>query len=486
MKNFRSVSACCKSVGRKLAANKMMTTLLFFSLLLLGQDPARSLSEVNGQIRSMNGSPAPLVRVTLMPVGSGGNPTGANFASVDTDREGHYRVPNLPQGRYLITGGFFDAPTYFPGVQTIAEAQILSVEPGQNLVGIDFKLARPTSIALMEGRVMVDDGTPLPTLRNLPFIGIQAAAWNTSGVTATASVVADGTFTLSFGLPGRYTISPARLPLGYYLKSITYGSVDVTRSPITVATESTSTQLQILLTKTPPAGEQAGLKVSGRVLGMENVPAGAALRLSLQMNTTVNKQALLRLGEVLVNGDGTFEIDGVPAGEYRIQDSPTTQLGSVRIADRDLTGLEIRLTRPTSSFRPAILLNSTTPQSSDLPTQWIVPPPPITPPPPGRAALYLSQSGQSTAHRHGAISFFRVERTGVTVEELRLDGSPAISLSPGRYELRTWVRACGGTCSQIEAPSDECAAAFSVNAGDVILAERVVQGATCTIQFRRR
>jgi hypothetical protein len=100
--------------------------------------------------------------------------------------------------------------------------------------------------------------------------------------------------------------------------------------------------------------------------------------------------------------------------------------------------------------------------------------------------LHLSQNGLApNVLRHGAISFFRIERSGELIAEERLDGSPAISLTPGTYDLHMWVRPCAENCSFLSRPEQQCLASFTVTAGQVLYAERVMQGATCTIQFRR-
>jgi hypothetical protein len=475
-----------------------MKILLLLTTLLVPQEPARPvLGEISGQIRTMDRSdPAP-IRVIARPVNDNGeaNPGAVPLAGVFADSQGRYRLQNLPAGNYLIVAGLFDSPTYFPGVRTPAEARRISVGTGQTLVNVDFTLAHPDFVGRVPGRVRVDDGSPLPVSpASSPgdpeapsVLALQVVVAGTAGVTNTETVRRDGVFSLPFYLPGPYVVAPARMPLGYYVKSITHGTADLTNSPFTVNAGSPSTEMEIVLTKTPPAGEPPAVKLSGRVIGMENVPAGTTLRLVLQSTRIVNEISILRLGETAVNRDGTFEIRGVPAGRYSMISAPPQReaLGNLEVTDRDISGLELTLSNPTNAFMPSILVLSNAPITRYFGTPNVVPPPPLTPPSPGMASLHVSQ-GLSPIAMHGAMTFFRVERSSERITERRLDGSPAISLAPGTYEIHTWVRTCGDAgCDKVSPPIENCVATFGVTAGQILYAERVVQGATCTLQFRR-
>src|SRR6185295_9471893 len=115
---------------------------------------------------------------------------------------------------------------------------------------------------------------------------------------------------------GDFTVAVTMIPLGYHVKSITYGSVDLVQSRLTITPASGSTPIQIVLSKTPPAGVSAGVRVSGRV----RIPTGAATSLTLSLQSTQtgsNGVSVLHIGNANLGPDGSFEFRGVPAGRYR-------------------------------------------------------------------------------------------------------------------------------------------------------------------------
>jgi hypothetical protein len=230
-----------------------------------------------------------------------------------TDSQGRYRLENVPPGRYFITAGFLDSPSYYPGVRTPAEARSINVVAGSATTGIDFT-ARPNGVRLsgrisnlppsappglfratlphsgmagadsqtpdvpvgpdgtfefsnvrpgsyrilltpngppspifevggdnlegieltatpmVFGRVTVEDGSPLPVrleavaggVKNPPAL-LELQAAKTGGLgTARAAPRRDGFFVFVFQAPGEYTLTPALLATGYYLKSATH------------------------------------------------------------------------------------------------------------------------------------------------------------------------------------------------------------------------------------------------------------------------
>jgi hypothetical protein len=87
---------------------------------------------------------------------------------VTTDQSGAYLLTDLPRGRYSIAANTGVAPTpqspfqgtFYPGVQSETDAQLVSVPDGARLSGIDLTLSGP----LPSRRVVVDliwpDGRP--------------------------------------------------------------------------------------------------------------------------------------------------------------------------------------------------------------------------------------------------------------------------------------------------------------------------------------
>ncbi|HET9216311.1 MAG TPA: carboxypeptidase-like regulatory domain-containing protein [Terriglobia bacterium] len=418
-----------------------MNLLLLLASLLLAQETGRpQVGSVSGRIRAIDGTPASAVRVAAMALEESGVVTGgaSTLASLSlTDIEGRYRLDNVPPGRYIIVAGFLDSPSYFPGVNTPAEASSITVGPGAAMTDLDFTLARPAGVRvrghvqnvpasappgllrvqaaaqnrpgfqldvavaadatfefpkmapgsytlrlmpanapalrieidekdvdgialaampMVFGRVTVEDGSPLPVQpavtpgasdppARVRLQATKVTPVNTPGGAGTAIVRRDGLFILSVPSPGEYRIVPALLPLGYDAKSITYGTANALESPVTIEEKSSSMELHVVLTTTPPA---MGVKVSGRVVGLDSAGAGTPGWVSIQPTTTGGNQiafgqvAQRRVSEVPVKEDGTFEVAGVPPGRYTLMTIPMSgAVLSVEVRDRDVSGLEL-------------------------------------------------------------------------------------------------------------------------------------------------
>jgi hypothetical protein len=350
------------------------------------------------------------------------------------------------------------------------------------------------------GRITVDDGSLVPTVQtfrgpNIVF-GLVATLPDGPNQLAEATTNAAGGFTLTVMTAtgnGSFGVRPVRLPLGLYIKSIRYGSVDLLRGPLTIDRNKATDEIQIVLTKTPPAGANSGFKFSGRVTKLENVTSGTSLMINMQ--TTSGGDNVLRLGLFPVKSDGTFEISGVPAGQYLVRNQTLqanmNSLLDFTVADQDKTGVEIALASPgTQSLLITSVPMSPFPSVSMLPPpgslstipQSAAPPTPVA----GSAVVSVSQTVNQLGRKYyeGAIAIYRIEHAGQILEERRLDGAPLrFTLAPGDYELSGYFRGCDGNCGRVDAPEIFCSTPISVKAGDVLYAERVVQGTACTIRI---
>lgn len=175
--------------------------------------------------------------------------------------------------------------------------------------------------------------------------------------------------------------------------------------------------------------------------------------------------------EVALATGATFEFPSVPPGSYTLRlVPPPTALVPVVVAAADIDGLEIpywdRSRLPSSPLNVRALTTPLVPR-------------------PDSAIVSISQSGQYPREWYeGAQSYYRIERAGTLVEEKQIEGSPlAFTLTPGTYELRGYSRGCNGNCSRLTGPEVQCSVPLTVMAGNVLYAERVLQGTACTIRF---
>jgi hypothetical protein len=142
----------------------------------------------------------------------------ALFGIAQTDSAGRYRLEHIPAGRYYITAGELEFPTYFPGVATKTGATIVSVTEGVAFEAQDFQW---TVCLTLRGRVLNEGALALPRL-NISGAGQGGASqgvWLTQNgvLILTASVSPQGgTFQFRNLLPGQYfvTLEPniANLP----------------------------------------------------------------------------------------------------------------------------------------------------------------------------------------------------------------------------------------------------------------------------------
>ena len=536
-----------------------MKTLVLLALLVISQNPQPGSGSVTGQILRGDGSPADDVDVTAMQVEQYGNvnPATAILGSEGrTDAQGHYRLERVPPGRYFITAGLTNAPTYYPGVKTRQEARSIAVTANQVVPGVDFKLATSVGVRV-RGRVSnlpttfprdflditlqpvnssYSTSQPIPrdnrfefsrvvpgqyevclrpatgsvhrcgTSGNAPAVHIEVANKDVDGVVIAAGMFALGRASVDNGgplppveigltkgtpetlsaariqemrasnqvmgtrfflpvysasLPVDYTIGLNRLPLGYYVKSMTADNVDLLRSPLTV-TGTPLPEISVILTKTPPPNAPPDVTVSGRVTRLENARRGNTIYLLLDSSPTVTNPTRM-FGETTANRDGTFEFRNVLPGRYVVRAvTPQSSDLTIEITNRDITNLELPL----------------------IPPRYLPPPPAPPPAVPEAGLLFFSINGNPPLYEEGFLTFFRIDRAGTRVEEVRMDAVPFVTLQPGNYSLRSYSRPCSGNCGYLDAPRSECSATFSIARGQVLNAERVMQGETCTIRFR--
>src|SRR5437867_153172 len=144
-----------------------MTTSLLLIFVAL-QAPALSpngIGVITGQILAADGQPASGVSV-LVAVGTLKNgktnliPIAVSIPDTmaKTDNTGHYRIENVPPGRYFllaqpITISNGEVATLYPGVTSLNAARKVEVGPDSELSGIDFSIAQ-SSLVKIRGHVL--------------------------------------------------------------------------------------------------------------------------------------------------------------------------------------------------------------------------------------------------------------------------------------------------------------------------------------------
>jgi len=270
-----------------------MKALLLTAALLIqaaGQLPNQTGS-VTGRL-TKNGQPAANIRVGAMVIPEAGVSVAeaSSLASVVlTDADGRYRLENIPPGRYYVTAGFVDTPTYFPGVSAIGSAKAVVVEAGVTTEGIDFTTAVSAG-ATVSGRVIYPPGQSVPINQKVTLVGaVRMAA-------ALESVLkADGSFEIQRVRPGTYTL---RVPP--WTATVIVGDEDVpgvdievpynVAGTVTVENNGPLPNLSLSLVSAKPRAEPQKLALSAAGafssqltpgeyrLGVSGVPDGYAIK----------------------------------------------------------------------------------------------------------------------------------------------------------------------------------------------------------------
>ena len=345
-----------------------MALWLFLSILLAqSQIPQVAGGIVSGSVRLPDGKPAVGVRVAAMvPPAPGLSPgIASELAAIGkTDDSGHYRLEDVPVGRYYIVAGRVDAPTYYPGVPSMTGATALSVAAGAALTEIDFVIssrsARPpdrtdplqqyltrlkpllnTSPPVpVTGRVVIDANSPdkkLPGWITLnarddgPIVRREGTTVVTSSgsYSLRSSVAADGTFAVSLQ-PGESTIFVQGLPERYTVKSITSGSTDLLRRPVNV--QLGMAEIVIVLT----ADLRPRFTISGRVAD------GTTRSMMGEQIEVLGDSGLI--SRIILDAQGEFVFRKLLPGNYvlRLASGLNVPEQRITVTDHDVTEVEFR------------------------------------------------------------------------------------------------------------------------------------------------
>jgi len=298
-------------------------------------------SAINGRVVDENGDPVEDATVSIytMTTVDGRRRLISVGSERRTDDLGRFRLFNIAPGSYVLaatvaaTGthrlpGY--ASTYFPGVQAVAEAQALVVKIGEDLFGIDLRLA-PGRAANVSG--IVEDSTGQP-LQGMLLLDVSRRSGALASPAIHARPRADGRFEFPNVAPGDYVLQAlGRGPNG---AEFTTRYVSVADGDIT----------GLALRTTTGSVVNGHLTIEGR--------RPRVLPRDFQFNfVTVDEDVSPEPGSyrAKIGDDWTFEYDGLfgtlmirPAGR------PEWLLKSIRVNGTDVTDMPLAFGRRDDSL----------------------------------------------------------------------------------------------------------------------------------------
>ena len=259
--------------------------------------------------------------------------------------DGSFEFTHITAGSYPL---MVAAPGMQPVIVAVADRDVTGVElvvppliPVRGAVSVDRNGARP--------RFSVQFGALLPA----------GATPSTPPYATTANAMPNGTLSASLP-PGQYKLLLSNVPEGYYLKTLSTGSIDLLGSPLRVSATDASIPIAIGLGMSPK------VRVSGRVTGSGNSSAA-----SLPEKVTLSAVATTEVVETLVNADVSFDFPQVNPGTYfaRVALTPTISSAPsvITIPNRNLENLELPIPSPRDVYgRVAVDGNGPPPKFSLL------------------------------------------------------------------------------------------------------------------------
>ena len=204
-----------------------MISFLFTLLFLLQRGAAGPQAVITGQLQAPDGSPATAVSVSAVvaPAANVRPEEGIQYyeaappvSTAFSDAQGHYRLGNLPPGRYYLVAGAQGQGTFYPGTPDRDRATIVTVAPNSTTT-LDFKLA----IALggkVSGRI-----TPPPAAGDQEVAVLSGVKLENILDTP---IHQDGTFEFGHLPKGTYLLNVGPTPPGLGAIAFDVGEQDVT------------------------------------------------------------------------------------------------------------------------------------------------------------------------------------------------------------------------------------------------------------------
>jgi hypothetical protein len=256
-------------------------------------------ARVEGRILSGDGE-AGRGNVVLVPegrTGRGFGPGGGNFAG-NIQRDGAFRIANVPPGRYTLRARSVVAEL----AHYASEALTVGEDGTQNLTVV---LAPGATVS---GTVSFEGGTT-PDISPFRVTAAQADA-SGFGQNSSARVESDHRFLIVEIPPGPFFFRTQQ-PRGWSLKSVTMNGRDVADTPIELRSGQKAAGVSIVFT-------DRIAEINGTVTDQTQAPVTDYTILAFPTDATLWRPQARHILTARPDQTGAFQIRGLPPGEYYV------------------------------------------------------------------------------------------------------------------------------------------------------------------------
>ncbi|HET9129867.1 MAG TPA: carboxypeptidase-like regulatory domain-containing protein, partial [Terriglobia bacterium] len=189
---------------------------------------------VTGVLMTADSGPAVGVRVAVMAQPEPGDVAGASalVSIAESDDAGRFRLENVPPGRYYITAGRVEQPTFYPGTLEMTSGKIVTVASGETLSGVNFSIkdVSDRSVSTINAALRIPLQIRSETGVRIPIFSERGKA------RLKLTHVSDGVYadfildSPAVSLPiasGEYQVSVENLPDDLILNSLTFGTTNL-------------------------------------------------------------------------------------------------------------------------------------------------------------------------------------------------------------------------------------------------------------------
>jgi hypothetical protein len=278
---------------------------------------------------------------------------------------GEFRIYGLRAGKYYVSaalkGGALEAPTFYPGVASLADAQPIEVRSGQDSPGITMQVAS-MPYGVVTGMVTDSKGAPY-TAAQARLVSARTGDVLVNTAQLGANTDTEGRFRIVNVSPGEYRLevfSKSWLEKlgkeGTIVDAVSAG--EVATVPVSLVSGET---VELVVRASP------GYRVRGQVFIDGTPMKGTADARITAMPVTNALSAAAIPSSSVVAPDGTFMLQGVrgqrligPQGPIAGAFFHHTLVGGIDVAERavevtgDVTGVEVHLTTRPARLEGAV------------------------------------------------------------------------------------------------------------------------------------